>query len=186
LRLLAVGVAAFAFFGAAATATFVLFARDRLGVSEAAFGLVLAFGAAGFVAGGLVGGRLHDRLPPGPLVVGAGAVAGVAYLVVGLTTAVWVATVALAVEGFAISTANTATLALRQRLVPSELLGRVGNAFRVLVVGVAPVGALVGGLVATADLRFPWLVAGVAQIAVAAALTVPLCQQLDSRPATVR
>jgi hypothetical protein len=43
---------------------------------------------------------------------------------------------------------NVLTLALRQRLIPNELLGRVGASYRFLVFLGMPVGALVGGLVA--------------------------------------
>jgi hypothetical protein len=52
-------------------------------------------------------------------------------------------------------------------------------------VGSVPLGALAGGALAAVDLRLPWLAAGLAQITVAAALAMPLRQQLGSRPVTL-
>jgi predicted MFS family arabinose efflux permease len=43
---------------------------------------------------------------------------------------------------------NVLTLALRQRLIPDEMLGRVGASYRFLVYLGMPFGALVGGLLA--------------------------------------
>ena len=182
LRTLAATVAGFALCGAAATATLVLFARDRLGLGEEAFGLLVAAGAAGMVVGGLVGGRLADGRAPAPVVVVAGAVAGLAYVVIGLTRSPLVAGAALVVEGLAIGAANTVTLAVRQRAVPDALLGRVGNAFRVLVVGAVPVGAAIGGALAAAtSLAVPWVAAGAAQVVLAVVVAAPLRRRLGVR-----
>jgi predicted MFS family arabinose efflux permease len=43
---------------------------------------------------------------------------------------------------------NVLTLALRQRVIPDEMLGRVGASYRFLVYLGMPFGALVGGLLA--------------------------------------
>ena len=43
---------------------------------------------------------------------------------------------------------NVLTVALRQRLIPDEMLGRVGASYRFLVYLGMPFGALVGGLLA--------------------------------------
>jgi hypothetical protein len=64
---------------------------------------------------------------------------------------------------------------LRQRLTPPDLMGRVGGAWRGVVWGAAPVGALLAGsLAALGGLRLPILLAGVLQILVAVVLARPL------------
>ena len=57
----------------------------------------------------------------------------------------------------AIGAGSVVAISLRQRLTPPDLMGRVGGAWRGLVWGAAPLGALVaGGLAAIVGLRFPW------------------------------
>jgi hypothetical protein len=63
-------------------------------------------------------------------------------------------------------------------------MGRVGAAYRGIVWGAAPVGAIAaGGLAAIANLRVPIVVAGVLQIAVASVLAWPLLASARDRPA---
>ena len=45
----------------------------------------------------------------------------------------------------AVALGNVANLTLRQRLIPSELLGRVGNVLRFFIFGAMPLGGLLGG-----------------------------------------
>jgi hypothetical protein len=64
---------------------------------------------------------------------------------------------------------------LRQRLAPPTLLNRVTAAFRTLVNSASPVGALLGGVIATAyGLKAPLYVAGVALLVVTVAAGLPL------------
>ena len=43
---------------------------------------------------------------------------------------------------------NVVVAALRQSAIPSDLLGRVTSAYRLVALGVLPVGAAIGGIVA--------------------------------------
>ena len=72
---------------------------------------------------------------------------------------------------------NVITVSLRQAVIPDRLLGRVNSVYRFFGWGAIPIGALLGGgLVAVLDgplsrewaLRMPWIVAGVAQLVLAA------------------
>lgn len=54
----------------------------------------------------------------------------------------------LAVTGVMNAIGNVTSMALRQRIVPRDLLGRVGGASRTLSYGLMPLGAIAGGLVA--------------------------------------
>ena len=68
---------------------------------------------------------------------------------------------------------NVLTLALRQRLIPNEMLGRVGASYRFLVFLGMPVGALVGGLLANRfDVRTAIAVSGCMLLVIG--LVIPL------------
>jgi MFS family permease len=57
---------------------------------------------------------------------------------------------------------NVVTVSLRQAIVPDELLGRVNGAYRLFGLGTMPIGALLGGALASAfGLRAPFFVAGI-------------------------
>jgi MFS family permease len=63
---------------------------------------------------------------------------------------------------------NITTVSLRQRLIPDELLGRVNSVYRAIGWGTIPIGALVGGLVASGfGLRAPYFFAGTVMMVVA-------------------
>jgi MFS family permease len=168
LRLLAVTVAALAFCWAMVNSVLVLYGLEVLHLSRGGYGVFLAVTAAGEVLGGIVAGRVHARFGTTVVVLGGALLAAAAYLVVGLSSMLVVATVALAAEALGIGVANVATMSLRQNAVPPELLGRVGNAFRMCLAGAMPLGALVGGLLAQASLRGPFIAAAVIQLALVA------------------
>ena len=53
-------------------------------------------------------------------------------------------------------------VSLRQSIAPDRLLGRTSTAMQVLIAGVAPIGALAGGLLAEAiGVRVTLLIAGI-------------------------
>jgi hypothetical protein len=62
---------------------------------------------------------------------------------------------------------NVVTVSLRQRVIPSELLGRVNSVYRMLDWGTIPLGGLAGGFIASvAGLRAPYVISGVPRGAV--------------------
>lgn len=164
LRLLAFVIAGFAFFQATVFSLLVLLTTDQLGLSDVGFGLFLTVGAGGNILGAFAA----ERLPTNRIdyvVIGAGTVAAATYVVMGLTTSFWVAGVAFFIEGIVLAVANIVTMSLRQRLIPREMLGRVGAAFRMCLFGMMPLGALFGGVIAdlTTVGTLTWL-AGVGQL----------------------
>ena len=179
LRLLALVVASLAFCQSMVLAILVLYCLRVLHLSHAGFGLFLALAAVGNVVGGLLAGRITARLGTGRVVFSAALLAAASYLVVGLTSAVGVAVLALAAEAVAVAVGNVATLSLRQSVIPGELLGRVGNAFRMCIFGVIPLGALTGGLIAhSVGLHAPFLVAGGLQLLVISLVGPRLAQRM--------
>ncbi|MFF4688265.1 MFS transporter [Streptomyces sp. NPDC001307] len=118
-------------------------------------------GTAGYAAattaytlGGLAGGALNRwvtaRLGPLRTVLVAGAVQIGALVVMGSVRSLTALVAALAVFGCTGMLWNVNTTTLMQQRTPAGLLGRVSSAFRTLAVAGAPVGALLGGVVATA------------------------------------
>ena len=78
---------------------------------------------------------------------------------------------------------NVLTLALRQRLIPDEMLGRVGASYRFLVYLGMPFGALVGGLLANQfGVRAAIFVSG--SLLIFVGLTLPLVLRNVDRYAT--
>jgi predicted MFS family arabinose efflux permease len=128
-------------------AVFVIFATDTLGLSDFGYGLLLVPGALGGIAGSLIAPRFA-RFPLGrtlPLaVIGSGA----STWVMALMSSPILVAVLSAVSLGAVMVWNVLTVALRQRLIPDEMLGRVGASYRFLVYLGMPFGALVGGLLA--------------------------------------
>jgi hypothetical protein len=57
---------------------------------------------------------------------------------------------------------NVATVSLRQRIIPTELFGRVNSAYRFIGTGFIAVGSAIGGFIAKGyDYAAPFLVGGV-------------------------
>jgi MFS family permease len=152
-----------------AFATFVLFVQEILGLSAAAFGILMTAGAVGGVVGSQVAPAISRRLGPGPslyLTIIAGVVTSV---VTGLTTSALVVGLMAAAFMFSAVLWNVITVSLRQTIIPDRLLGRVNSVYRFFGWGMMPIGALLGGVLVTAleplagrewALRSPWLVAG--------------------------
>jgi predicted MFS family arabinose efflux permease len=86
----------------------------------------------------------------------------------GLVRALWVALASLALFGVMSIVWNVSQRTLMQERSPREMLGRISAAYRTLAVAGAPLGALLGGGVATAwGLNAPALLAaGVFVVAV--------------------
>jgi MFS family permease len=165
LRLLAVVVASLAFCQAMVFAELVVYGTRQLHLSHAGYGLFFAVAATGNVLGSLWASRVHSRFGPARSLVGAAVLAGAAYLVLSMTSAVGLAAAVLFVEGVGVAIGNVTTLSLRQRVIPHELLGRVGAAFRLLLYGLVPIGALTGGLLtATLGVRHAFGIAGALQL----------------------
>jgi len=145
----------------------VLLALETLRVTEAGFGLLLTASAVGAVAGGLTAAPLARRIGRTATLVLGAALAGSCFVALGAVSDPWVAGVLLAVDSAAVMLWNVLTMSLRQALIPEELFGRVQGAYRTVVWGAIPVGALLGGwLAAATTVPTVFLVAGTGQVLV--------------------
>jgi MFS family permease len=160
-------------------AVLLVFAVRELDISPAVVGLVLSAGEIGGLVGALATTRLLRMLGAGPLIVLSAGLFPAGLLVLGLAPGGAAAPFLMA--GWALESLggvvyNATTVSLRQAYVPLELQARVVGFNRSLVWGATPVGALLGGAVASvAGLRVA-IVAGafVALAALVPALTSPL------------
>ncbi len=126
----------------------VLFARERLGLGPEGFGLLLTTYGLGGTLGGVVAGRVIDRL-------GASRVLRLALLIEIATPAALavvreplLAGAVLALFGCHAVVWGALLSALRQELTPDRLRGRVESVYRLIEYGGAAPGALIGGLLA--------------------------------------
>ena len=107
--------------------------------------------------------RIVTRIGSAATLISAAVVSGVAYVVMALAHSWMLAGPAFVVVGFSVAAGSVVAISLRQQLTPNELMGRVGSAWRGIVWGAAPVGALLaGGLAVLGGLRLPILLAGAA------------------------
>ncbi|MBH5334282.1 MFS transporter [Streptomyces pactum] len=129
-------------------ATLVLLVTGRLGAGEAGYAAVVTGYGVGSVLGGVAAARTADRLGQARALLVCGAVQTAALVVLGTVRSLPAATVALAVFGFAGTVWNVTGVTVLQQRSPARALGRVSAAFRTLAVAGAPLGALLGGVIA--------------------------------------
>jgi predicted MFS family arabinose efflux permease len=131
-------------------AVLVLYVVQILHEVPGAYGALLAVGAIGGVAAGAVGSRLTRRLGTWGSLLLAGLVMAGTQLVLGLTSDVILAAIMLAASSAAFAVFNIVAVTMRQQRVPDALLGRVSSLFGTVAGGAEALGALGGGLLATA------------------------------------
>ncbi|MGW4054853.1 MFS transporter [Streptomyces sp. NPDC004779] len=161
-------------FSAVAT-VLALFAHDRLGIDTYGFGLLLTVEAAGGLLGAGIASRLGRRLGTGTALTCTAAVEGLAILALAAAPNPYAAGLALAVCGAGMGATMVLGPSLRQAIVPAHLMGRVASTSRMLAMCAAPLGAFLGGWLATThDIRTPLYAAGgllLAMTAVTASMT---------------
>jgi MFS family permease len=135
----------------------VLYALDTLHVDRAVYAVLLGVVATGGVAGALLAPAMAKRWGRAVALRVAFALGPPAFLTAALTSNAVVAALALTGVGAAVGITNVVTVSLRQSLVPAELRGRVNASYRLVAVGLATVGAGLGGLLAQVwGLRAPF------------------------------
>jgi MFS family permease len=146
----------------------VLYALETLGLTEKQFGLlILAPAVAGLLAG-LLAPPLSDRLGRGPTLVGATVVSPVCLVGMGLTDEPWLAATLFGISAGAVTVWNVLSMSVRQAMIPEGLFGRVLGSYRMVIWGLIPVGALLGGTLASwTSLGTVLVVAGIGQLTAA-------------------
>lgn len=141
-------------FNTAFYALLVLYATRNLGMSPGAVGIALSLGGLGSLLGVLLTNRLSDQLGLGKALVMAFVLTPAPLLLVPLAahSSVPLLLVGIAefLTGIGVMVLDVGLGALYAALVPDPLRARVSGAFLLVNYGVRPVGALAGGLLATA------------------------------------
>lgn len=132
----------------AAFAVWVLYARQRLGLSERGFGLLLTAAGVGGLAGAGLTGWLTDRFGAVTLLRAGLLVETGVLVVLARTSSPWVAGVTMVLFGAHAAVWGVVLVTVRQRLVPPQLLGRVNSVYFLLTMGGAALGSLGGGFLA--------------------------------------
>lgn len=168
LLVLALGMGAYNCGYNIAFATFVLYTRSNLRVGALGYGALLASMAVGGVLAGWRGTRLVKGKPAREVHAAALTTQALAWLAVATFENVWVTAVAFAITGAASTLTTVAVSSARQTLAPEGSLGRIVAAFRVFGLGLAGLGALVGGALASGfGLAMPMFVAAFVQLSAA-------------------
>lgn len=169
LRTLAVTVAGSNLGLGAVFSILVLIAQQRLGLSSIGYGLLVTASAVGGILGGLVADRVVRAIGPGTALRAGLVLEVLAHVGLALTREAVLAGVIIGVLGLELLLFSTINTSLRQSLVPPELLGRVHSAYRLVSNGGMFLGAVLGGVVASAfGLTAPFWV-GAAGVAVVTA-----------------
>jgi len=155
LRPVTVSATAGALAGAMQGALVAFYLVRDLGLTPALVGL--AFGVAGgaSIAGAVLARAWSERLGPGPSYVTGQLLFGLGVLAMAAAAGPPAAVLALLLVAFVLAGLgpplfSIPQVTLRQSLAPRHVLGRVNAAWRFLVFGVQPLGALLGGALGAA------------------------------------
>ena len=148
MRTLFITIVAFNVTFGAAWAVLVLYAQERLQMSDVGFGLLTTAMAIGGIIGTTMYGRLERRFSLADIMRVGLLIETGTHLVLALTTVPAVALLTFVVFGMHAFVWGTTATAVRQRAVPDELLGRVTGVYHVGVMAGIVVGTPIGGWLA--------------------------------------
>jgi Na+/melibiose symporter-like transporter len=150
VRTLAITIFTFNITFGAAWSVLVLYARQRLGMSELGFGLITTAIAVGGLLGAASYGWLERHVSLGVIMRAGLIIETLTHLALALTRSAWFALTVFVIFGAHASIWATTSTSVRQRAVPAEFQGRVASVYLTGVVGGIVIGSALGGLVASA------------------------------------
>ena len=158
------------FFGSMQFPIMILFAQELIGLNAIQYSF-LAYGAA---IGGLVGSqaanKINAKLEESKTLLISVALFGIGMFAPYVTTNPFIVAGSFGLSSFGSVLWNVQAVSIRQALIPDNLLGRVNSVYRLLALGLNPIGAIFGGaIVKILDnsfsrefaLRFPFLLGGI-------------------------
>ena len=127
LRNISIMMALINFLAATTQTQLVLFAKERLGASDAQVGFLYSAGALGIVILSLAAGPVRERVSFGTAALGGLMMDGLLIAILASVSRYWLAAPVWALAcGFGIFF-NINTSSLRQAIVPNQLLGRINS-----------------------------------------------------------
>ena len=170
LKRLAIYTGVANFFGSMQFPIMILFAQELIGLNAIQYSF-LAYGAA---IGGLVGSQLANkvnaRFEESKTLLISVALFGIGMFVPYVTSNPFVIAGSFGLSSFGSVLWNVQAVSIRQSLIPDNLLGRVNSVYRLLALGLNPIGTLFGGVLVKIlnnsfsrefALRFPFLLGGI-------------------------
>jgi MFS family permease len=153
LKNIAACTALFNFFGNMGFAVLLVFARRDLGLSPLAIGLAFTLSNVGPLLAAFNANRISSRFGVGRTIIGASILGAPAFLVIPFAphgnAALTVLIPAFVIGGLANVIYNVTQVSLRQAITPERIQGRMNSVMRFIVWGTIPLGALIGGLLAS-------------------------------------
>ncbi len=166
------------FFFSSTGSTMVLFLLHDMKVPASIFGFVLLASAVGNILGGIFAPRFSKRFGRMNTMAAGIVLSGVATALSGLSPNIWFWLVCAVFGGVCMAQWNILLMSTYHQIIPNELFGRIHGTRRTLVWGLMPFGNLLGGVMATFDLRAPMLIGG-GIAALVALLGVPFVRSLS-------
>lgn len=148
MRTLALTITAFNVTFGAAMAVFVLYASELLGLGSFGYGMLLTASAVGGLLGATTYRWLEFRYSLATLMRVGLVVETLTHLGLALTREPWVAAAIMVAFGLHAVVWGTTSTTVRQRAVPSGLLGRVTSVYLLGSVGGLALGSVLGGAIA--------------------------------------
>ena len=158
---------AIGFFFAASSSTMVLFLTQTLKAPIELMGVLLALPAIGALVGSVSAQWISQRFGRTVVMAWSMVISSALMLVQGFAPNYWTLGVLVTTGSAVVTFWNILLMATYHQVIPSELFGRIHGTRRTLVWGLMPVGSILGGLIATVDLRLPFIVGGAACLALA-------------------
>ena len=158
------------FFGSMQFPIMILFAQELIGLNAIQYSF-LAYGAAiGGLVGSQVANKINVKLEESKTLLISVALFGIGMFAPYVTTNPFIVAGSFGLSSFGSVLWNVQAVSIRQALIPDNLLGRVNSVYRLLALGLNPIGAIFGGaIVKILDnsfsrefaLRFPFLLGGI-------------------------
>jgi len=170
LRRLAIYTGIANFFGSMQFPIMILFGQEILGLDSVQFAFLAYGGAVGGFVGSLLAEKINKRLEESKTLLISITLFGIGGFVPFITSNSFVVAAAFGVTSFGSVLWNVQAVSIRQALIPDKLMGRVNSVYRLLALGLTPLGALFGGFVVKImensfsrefALRFPFLICGI-------------------------
>ena len=151
LRGLAAGATTFNIFSAVIETVLVLYAVRDLEIRAGTLGVIFAAGSVGSLLGAFLAAPTSSRFGLGRAFMVSALIAGLGTLLLPLASgpalfAAMVLTLAQFIHGVGASWGQVYAWSVRQAATPPGVLGRMNAAYRFFVTGLAPLGALLGGI----------------------------------------
>jgi MFS family permease len=158
------------FFGSMQFPIMILFAQELIGLNAVQYSF-LAYGAAiGGLVGSQVANKINAKLEESKTLLISVALFGIGMFAPYVTSNPFIVAGSFGLSSFGSVLWNVQAVSIRQALIPDNLLGRVNSVYRLLALGLNPIGAIFGGaIVKILDnsfsrefaLRFPFLLGGI-------------------------